>query len=312
MLISNNLSELPWGVKRRLEFIELKIYWEGRLNRKDLMDHFRISVPQASSDLRKYQEIAPTNLKYDKSGKFYFPSPEFRPILTSPNPEHFLNQLTEMTSGRLEPSAAPIRFLTPCYKVPSPARSIDTAFFKSIINAISEKLAIRILYQSFSRPEPIWRWISPTTFGNDGFRWHVRAFCHEKNIFMDFVLGRILSLSGQKASEVSIEDDIEWNSEIEFVIVPHPELNESKKKMIELDYGMEKGELRIIVNAAFVFYLKKRLGFSPGHEQRPPEKQHIILKNEKQIDDFLCSCSKPLKNGCAKVKNLQQKMEAST
>ena len=278
ILISKIINELPWGIRRRLEFIELKSYWEGRLNRKDLIDHFSISVPQASSDLRRYQEICPTNLKYDKSGKFYFPSPEFSPILTNPSPEYFLNQLTEMTSGRLEPSAAPIRFITPCYKVPFPTRSIDTDIFKSIINAISEKLSIRILYQSFSRPEPIWRWISPTTFGNDGFRWHVRAFCHEKNIFKDFVLGRILSLSGEKASRVSIEDDIEWNSEIEFLIVPHPGLNDSKKKMIELDYGMENGELRIVVNAAFVFYLKKRLGFFPGHEKKTARKTAYYSK----------------------------------
>lgn len=288
----NELALLPWGVKRRLEFIESKIYWEGRLNRKDLIEHFNISVPQSSSDLRKYQEIAPTNLEYDKSGKFYFPSPDFRPILTNPTPEHFLNQLAEMTSGRLEPSAVPISFITPCYKLPFPTRSIDTDTFKKILKAIREDLAIYILYQSVSRPEPLWRWISPTTFGNDGFRWHVRAYCHRSNIFKDFVLGRILSLSDQKASDTTIKDDLAWNTEIEFIIIPHPELNEAKKKMFELDYGMTDGELRISVNGAFVEYLKKRLGFSPGHESRPPEEQHIILKNEKQINDFLCSCSK--------------------
>lgn len=288
----NELDLLPWGVKRRLEFIELKIYWEGRLNRKDLIDHFSISVPQASSDLSKYQQFAPNNLEYDKSGKFYFPSRSFHPKITKPTPEHFLNQLSEISSGRLKPSAVPISYLTQCYTVPSPSRAIDAKIFKRIINAISSKLAIQILYQSFSRPEPVWRWIAPTTFGNDGFRWHVRGYCHESNLFKDFVLGRILDIADQRPSDITIEDDVQWNSEIEFVITPHPKLNDSKKRMIELDYGMADGELRISVNGAFVFYLKKRLGFLPGHEEKDPNKQHIILKNAGQIDEFLCSCTK--------------------
>jgi len=287
----NGLDLLPWGVKRRLEFLELKIHWEGRLNRKDLIDHFNISVPQASSDLSKYQELAPNNLKYDKSGKFYFPSPEFQPILTNPTPEHFLDQLAELTSGRLEPSVVPISFITSCYRLPFPTRSIDMDTFREIIKAIRENYAVYILYQSVTRPEPLWRWISPTAFGNDGFRWHARAYCHRSNRFKDFVLGRILSLSNHKASDITVGDDLAWHTEIEFIIVPHPELTEPRKKMFELDYGMTDGELRISVNGAFVKYLKKRLGFSPGHERRPPEEQHIILKNEKQVNDFLCTCS---------------------
>lgn len=288
----SKLDLLPWGVKRRLEFIELKIYWEGRLNRKDLIDHFNISVPQVSSDLSKYQELAPKNLEYDKSGKFYFPSRHFNPILTKPTPEHFLNQLAEMTSDRLSPSAVPINFLTQCYKVPFPSRSIDTNIFKSIIKALRENLAIHILYQSMSRPDPIWRWVAPTTFGNDGFRWHVRGYCHKSNIFKDFVLGRILELSDFRPSKISIKDDLQWNSEVEFIIVPHPKLDSYKKKSIELDYGMEDGELKLSVNGAFVYYLKQRLGFSPNHEEKDPNKQHIVLKNAEQINDFLCSCSK--------------------
>ena len=44
-----------WGQERRLEFIDFRLYWEGRINRSDLIDFFGISVPQASLDLAKYQ-----------------------------------------------------------------------------------------------------------------------------------------------------------------------------------------------------------------------------------------------------------------
>ena len=40
---------LRWGTERRLEFIDFRLYWEGRVNRADLTREFGISVPQASS-----------------------------------------------------------------------------------------------------------------------------------------------------------------------------------------------------------------------------------------------------------------------
>jgi hypothetical protein len=49
-----------WGQERRLEFIDFRLLWEGRLNRADITTFFRISVPQASLDLAKYQELHQT------------------------------------------------------------------------------------------------------------------------------------------------------------------------------------------------------------------------------------------------------------
>ena len=45
-----------WSVEQRLEFIDFLLYWGGRVNRRNLIDHFGISLPQASSDLTLYQE----------------------------------------------------------------------------------------------------------------------------------------------------------------------------------------------------------------------------------------------------------------
>ncbi|MDP6475054.1 MAG: WYL domain-containing protein, partial [Alphaproteobacteria bacterium] len=59
------------GVRRRFEFMEFRLFWEERLNRRDLMEFFEISVPQASMDLTRYQELAPGNIVYDKKAKCY-------------------------------------------------------------------------------------------------------------------------------------------------------------------------------------------------------------------------------------------------
>ena len=49
---------MRWGVEKRLEFIEFRLFWEGGINRADIMERFGVSVPQASKDLSLYEEKA--------------------------------------------------------------------------------------------------------------------------------------------------------------------------------------------------------------------------------------------------------------
>ena len=50
---SQKQPEWCWGVEKRFEFIEFRLFWEGKINRKDLIDQFAISVPQSSIDLNR-------------------------------------------------------------------------------------------------------------------------------------------------------------------------------------------------------------------------------------------------------------------
>jgi hypothetical protein len=44
-----------------------------------------------------------------------------------------------------------------------------------------------------------------------------------------------------RPSDVSPEDDADWNEFITLEIGPHPDLSESQKRIIALDYGMRGG-----------------------------------------------------------------------
>ncbi len=61
-------GSVRWGIERRLEFIEFRLFWEGHVNRSDLMAAFGISINQASADLNRYLGMAPGNMVYDKRG----------------------------------------------------------------------------------------------------------------------------------------------------------------------------------------------------------------------------------------------------
>ena len=185
-------------------------------------------------------------------------------------------------------------FFTRCQNLmspPSPERSADMDTLRKILKAIKENKALEIEYQSMSQPDPACRWITPFAFGHDGFRWHIRAYCGINQEFKDFIAGRILSIKRERPHEIDFSKDILWHRHVTFEIAPHPGFSEGQKKAIELDYGMENGIAHIKVRAAFVFYLKKRLGLDKDHEKKQPHEQHIVLVNHREIEEAMAQLS---------------------
>lgn len=274
-----------WSTESRLQFIEFKLYWEGRINRGDLISYFGISTPQASIDLKRYMEVAPDNLEYDKQRKAYFATDNFQPKLTKPSSRDYLVQL-EMLKAEQELSFSQQSFISspPDFDVvPFPNRVIDPTLLQKVIRAIREHKAIYIRYQSMSRPEPKDRWITPHAIGSDGFRWHIRAYCHERNLFIDFVFGRIFELSDTKESDINPANDKEWNTMIELTIAPYQGLDAGKKVGIEADYGMQNGIVKLVVRKALAGYLKKTLGLINDIADRTPNANQIVASDKQQI-----------------------------
>ena len=83
-------SNLRWGVERRLEFIEFRLFWEGRVNRSDLIDTFGVSINQASTDLNRYLAMAPANMAYDKRVRAYLRTDRFKPGFLKLDAERYL------------------------------------------------------------------------------------------------------------------------------------------------------------------------------------------------------------------------------
>jgi len=279
--MAERAAALKWGVERRLEFIEFRLFWEGGVNRSDIIEMFDVSVPQASKDLTLYQERAPLNAIYDKSAKRYVASSEFRPCFLKPDAGQYLNQLRSVSEQILEPSASWIAHLPPYGGPPIPVRGVVTETLRTVVAAIRSNHAIEVLYQSISSPEPRWRWIAPHAIGFDGFRWHVRAFCEADRTFKDFLLSRILGTKGSHPSPVVPDEDADWNEHITLEIGPHPDLSDSQKRVIELDYGMRDGRASIPVRKALRYYAMRRLGLDIDPKARAPQDQQIVLLSER-------------------------------
>lgn len=277
-------AELRWGIEQRLEFIEFRLFWEGHVNRSDLMDQFGVSVNQASSDLNRYIALAPDNMVYDKSARTYVRGPEFDCKFRPPGAAHYLSQLRLVADDVLAREDCWIANLPPYASAPTPVRGVDPVTLRSVVGAIRRSEAIEVKYQSLSSPEPRWRWIAPHAIAFDGFRWHTRAFCQVDECFKDFLLSRMLKIRGSRASEASAAQDIDWHTEVTLEIAPHPDLSETQAKVIALDYGMHSGKAKIPVRKALLYYALKRLGLDTDPAARTPRDQQIVLLNREVVD----------------------------
>jgi hypothetical protein len=276
---------MRWSVGQRLEFIEFRLFWEGSINRSDLVNYFKMSVPQASKDLSRYQEQAPGNMRYDPSEKKYFAEPEFMLRFLDPDPYVYLSQLRAVTEGTMPMAEAWIADWPSVDVAVTPKRGIDIEVLRAILDATRNEQSVEVLYQSMNRkrPDPVWRRITPHAFGYDGFRWHARAFCHLEDKFKDFLLPRTLNVRDAGMPGASGADDQHWNSYIDVELAPHPDLTDSQKKVVALDYGFTDGKGVITVRCAMLFYVLKRLGLLGDAENEDPRRQHIVALNKDEV-----------------------------
>ena len=275
---------MRWGVEQRLEFIEFRLFWEGTINRADIIECFGVSTPQASKDLSLYQARAPGNMLYDARAKRYVAADAFVLRFLDPDPYKYLSQLRAVAEGMLPASESWIAAMPSADVALTPKREIDIAILRRVLEAVRENHSIEVLYQSMNsaRPDPIWRRMTPHAFGYVGFRWHVRAYCHVERKFKDFLLPRILEVGEKGEPGQSGENDWLWNSYFDVIIGPHPELTEGQKKVVAKDYGLEIGTTVLSVRYAMLFYVLKRLGLLDDAAKRSARSQHIVNVNRKE------------------------------
>jgi len=279
-------NSVRWSQERRLRFIDFRLQWEGRINRKDITEFFKISVPQASADISRYMELAPANFRYDTKSRTYVATPEFAPHFEATGARQYLSQLLALERDILPSDQVFLSFRPPVASVPLPSRSIESKTLALMLRAISGREKLLISYQSITRDEEQSRYISPHAFGYDGTRWHVRAYCHLREGFRDFVFGRILSADQAAPSEIDSKSDKAWNTIIELVLRPDDSLTVSQRRGIEIDYGMIGGKAMVACRQAMLFYALRTLNFEADGKPRKGERQ-VVISNLEEIRPFL-------------------------
>lgn len=271
---------LRWSVEQRVTFAAQRLYWDGTINRDDLIRRFGVSPNQATADFARLRDAYPEGFAYDTVAKRYRAQASFRPAEAKSS--GLLRELRLIAENQLDPADSVLATLPPLAIAEVPERSVDPNVLRPLLAAIRDQRAVSAQYVSFQRSGQGRRILSPHALVFDGFRWHVRAHDAGDDRFKDFVVARLSLVTDDGAWRRSPSEDLAWNRMVQLEIVPHPGLDPHQRRVVALDYGMDANQrLTLEVREAVAFYVRRRFGLTEGHGNRPPQEQHIVLAPER-------------------------------
>ncbi|QCM14187.1 WYL domain-containing protein (plasmid) [Agrobacterium tumefaciens] len=275
---------LRWGVSKRLEFIDFRLFWQGSFNRKDIVDFFGISEQQASSDIALYQSRAEKNLTYDRSQKSYVRTADYSPEFVGPFSDRYLLQLMAVQRGWMNEGDTWFSDKPPVEVVGSlQRRATSPSHLLHILDAIKQNAELEVGYASLTGSTPGLRVIAPHSFLFAGGRWYIRAWSKEHNDFRDYNLNRIDSAILLGKCNVNANMDLEWHHTMELVLTPNPMLEETKQRAVAAEYDMVADELRVPCRLSAAFYLINEHNLDVPLGVLKPDKQQLVLKNLDEV-----------------------------
>jgi predicted DNA-binding transcriptional regulator YafY len=267
---------------KRLWFIELIAWWEGRISASHLIRQFGISRTQARNDILYYQQLLPGNLLYHASLKGYLPQANFQQTYISGDVVEYLNWVSH------KDAITDVSTELPYTTLALPKRQVSAEIIRVLVSAIRQKRRVEVDYVSVSNPDRQGRIIVPHHFVSTGLRWHLRAFCEKSNGFRDFVLSRFRGVPDLlDKTNISAEQDNGWITELWLEFQPDPRLKPAQQEVLAYDYQMQNGKLLIQSRACLAQYVLQEMQVNIRDIDISPEAQQLVLVNLNAIKPWL-------------------------
>ncbi|WP_440056877.1 helix-turn-helix transcriptional regulator (plasmid) [Pseudoalteromonas sp. T1lg65] len=253
-------------------YLEALLFWEGQIQTGLFQQKFGLSRPSASKYLNRFIEEQRITVYYDESEKAHRLGCAFTPRLIT---EDFSEYTRRVTEGHLH------RFdYSHLASLPIPNRKLEPELLRPILTACRKQQALDIRYQSIKHNAETERIVRPHSLVNTGLRYHLRAYCEASDSFRDFSLSRILSAEPDYSckAQKGIQDDSNWQTPVELVIMPEPRLSHYAQQVIARDFNMHNQRATIVTNAALINYLISILRLDFQHAN--PEAQQIVIVPE--------------------------------
>lgn len=249
----------------RFAYIETCLYWSGGVTAPQLAEAFGIDRRNAQTVIAQYREKYPQQLIYNESAKRHEPSESFQPYFIKTDPHLYLDYLRGSYLVGKFIDYSTWTDLSVVNVDDSFRTAIDNKMVKSIINAVQLKQALIIEYHAKAK----WHYltISPHRLVYASRRYHVRAYVHEWNNYIDVVLSRIYSVKPTEQFWVSDDGDEKWQTFIELKFQPNPALPEQFINTLKVDYYdfsmdkslLDKGLLIIKTRKALEGYILREM-----------------------------------------------------
>ncbi|WP_442756064.1 WYL domain-containing protein [Methylocystis sp. JAN1] len=276
-------EQLRWGVRRRLEFIDFRLFWDGRFNRSDMAETFGISAQQASADIAQYEKRAPHNLRYDRVEKAYKRTDSFAPAFIGETMDRYLLQLVAIENRWMRTEDTWFDTIPPVELATLGRRPTNPAVLLRVLDAVQRSLELDIEYASLTGSAQPSRTIAPHALAHSAGRWYVRSWSRDHDDFRDYNLNRIGRVIDQRPTSVDANLDFEWVHKINLIIVPNPGLSVERQAAVAAEHGMTDGRLVRPCRLSLSFYLMSEYNLDVEPGVLKPEKQQIILQNRDEV-----------------------------
>lgn len=244
---------------RRFAYIEAQLLWGGGLTARALADTFGIARPNAQQTIAQYNEGHPGQMLYDRRRRRQERTQHFKPVYIRPQVSRFLDYqraVAQIARFFDEPDWADLPFtdaddLVPQFYLNEPVGLV--------LAALRNENAVGIDYWGKSSVGA--RCISPhhLVFADD--RYHVRAWCHDRQAGRDFVLTRIFHAWPCAEERIGEDADTDWQARCDLVFLINPALPKDAREALRLDHLRPPAErLRLPnVRKALAGYVRRRL-----------------------------------------------------
>ncbi|MBZ9609997.1 WYL domain-containing protein [Rheinheimera maricola] len=267
---------------KRLWFIELIAWWEGRIASSHLIRQFGISRTQAQNDITYYQSLLPNNLQYHASHKGFLPQQGFVQAYISGDVVEYLNWISHQDAITDVSTALPYTTLA------LPKRQVSADIIRVLVSAIRQQRRVEVDYVSVTNPDRQGRIIVPHHFVSTGLRWHLRAFCEKSQQYRDFVLSRFRGVPDLlNKTTISAKQDTGWHTQLALTFTPDPRLSPAQQDVIAHDYQMQHGQLTLQTRACLAQYLLQEMQVNIRDINISPEAQQLVLSNIDTVKPWL-------------------------
>src|SRR5450759_908807 len=267
----------------RLRLLKLLLTWEGRISNARLRKLFDLSSIRASQWIREIRDQAPEWVRlnsiertFDVTAAFYM---EKSGVIEG-DLEHYLSIVGLPNAMNANGNCVVAAF--PDIIIPNPR------IFSVLSMAARIGRMVEITYRSMSEPQPHKRSISPHSIVHAGRRWHVRAYCSEKEQFRDYALGRVVDAKLLNSpSEKLMNNDEAWMAEVRVRLTAHPDLSPEQESVIRFEYFKNTAARVVVCRGALVNYFIQDVRAAIDIKKQCPPEYQLAISNIKEVKPWL-------------------------
>lgn len=255
----------------QLESLETVLVWEGELDNQAIRELLGVKAVWASRLLGALTKAMGRRAKRETPYAPLKLAPRAAAQWSHRSPDEYLQVLAGSKDAKRRSRVEDARM---------DLAAASPTVFAAVFKAISTGTGLRLTYRSMSAPAGTMRLVFPHALVRAPRRWHMRAWCSERQEFRDFTLGRVATL--QVVDDVAPrgrDDDLEWSTLLELDLVAHPALSSDQQEMIAAEYFGGDSSMRLRVRQCLAGYIIQDLRLSTDESKHVPPEYQLLVSN---------------------------------